>query len=492
MADWLTTSEAAAYLSCSEQNVRKLIRTKKIRAKRLGKAWIIDEDALSDHPTNRELVKQGVADHPCRMKPKAKIKALSFFSGALGLDLGLERAGIEVLLACEMDKVCRETIALNRPDMALIGDITKYSSPDIRKQAGLSPNEEIDLIVGGPPCQAFSTAGRRQGFRDDRGNVFLTFIDRILELRPRYAVIENVRGLLSAPLEHRPHENRVGDAPPLVQREQSGGALDHILSRMRAGGYGVSFNLYNSANFGAPQVRERVVLVCARDGSNAPYLVPTHSENGSLGLPQWRTVKEALQGLGRVAHQHVNFPEKRLRYYRLLKAGQYWKHLPEKLQKEAMGASYYSGGGKTGFYRRVAWDKPSPTLVTHPAMPATDLCHPDKDRPLSIQEYKRLQEFPDDWKLAGSVIDQYRQVGNAVPGSLGAAIGHLITGLCKGKKIISYPDFTYSRYCGTDHVSWEAEFQRRMGKSASEQLTLEIANMPKNTIRDAPRVKRSA
>ena len=220
MSDWLTTSEAAAYLSCSEQNVRKLIRTKKISAKRHGKAWVIDEDALADHPTKGELVRQGVDDHPCRMKSKGKIKALSFFSGAMGLDLGLERAGIEALLACEMDKACRETIALNRPDIALIGDITKYSAADIRKQAGLTPKEDIDLVVGGPPCQAFSTAGRRQGFSDDRGNVFLTFVDRILELRPKYAVIENVRGLLSAPLDHRPHENRGLGYPPLTPEEE--------------------------------------------------------------------------------------------------------------------------------------------------------------------------------------------------------------------------------------------------------------------------------
>lgn len=474
MADWLTTSEAASYLSCSEQNVRKLIRAKKIQAKRHGKAWVIDEDALSDHTTKSELVKQGVGDHPCRLKPKSKIRALSFFSGALGLDLGLERAGIEVLLTCEMDKACRGTIVQNRPDVALIGDITKYTAADIRKQAGLSPKEDIDLIVGGPPCQAFSTAGRRQGFDDDRGNVFLTFIDRILELRPRYAVIENVRGLLSAPLDHRPHEKRGSGYPPLTPEEEKGGALYYIISKLRAGGYGVSFNLYNSANFGAPQVRERVVLICSRDGSRAPYLTPTHSADGSWGLPEWRTVRDALKGLSKVNHLHVTFPEKRLKYYRMLKAGQYWKHLPEKLQKEAMGASYYAGGGKTGFYRRIAWAKPSPTLVTHPAMPATDLAHPEADRPLSIQEYKRIQEFPDDWQLAGSLIDQYRQVGNAVPCSLGQAIGRMISELCSGKAIRPIVGFPYSRYCLTDDITWESEVLA-ITRSSAEQLSLGIA-----------------
>jgi DNA (cytosine-5)-methyltransferase 1 len=435
---------------------------------------MIAEDALDDYSSHKEIVSQGISDHPRHGKSKAKIKALSFFSGALGLDLGLEQASIEILLTCEMDKACRETISLNRPDTALIGDLTQYSAKDIRENAGLGKAEDIDLVIGGPPCQAFSTAGKRQGFNDDRGNVFLTFIDRILELKPRYAVIENVRGLLSAPLNHRPHDRRGDGFSPLTPEEDTGGALSHIIELMQAKGYGVSFNLYSSANFGAPQIRERVVLVCSRDGSKAPYLVPTHSENGRFGLPKWRTVREALRGLEKAEHHHVGFPESRLKYYRMLKAGQYWKHLPEKVQKEAMGASYYAGGGKTGFYRRLAWDKPSPTLVTHPAMPATDLCHPEAHRPLSIEEYKRIQEFPDNWKLAGTLIDQYRQVGNAVPGSLGHAIGRLVVSLCRRTAIPEFPGFPYSRYCGADDRSWAAEVLRK-NQVTSEQLSLAIA-----------------
>jgi DNA (cytosine-5)-methyltransferase 1 len=185
-------------------------------------------------------------------------------------------------------------------------------------------------------------------------------------------------------------------------------------------------------------------------------------------------VREALRGLEKAEHHHVIFPESRLKYYRMLKAGEYWKHLPKKVQKEAMGASYFSGGGKTGFYRRLAWDKPSPTLVTHPAMPATDLCHPEAYRPLSLEEYKRIQEFPDDWKFAGTLIDQYRQVGNAVPGSLGHAIGRLIFSLCRETAIPEFSVFPYSRYCGTDDRSWAAEVLRK-NQATSEQLSLAIA-----------------
>ncbi|MCY7274184.1 MAG: DNA cytosine methyltransferase [Phormidesmis sp. CAN_BIN44] len=415
-----------------------------------------------------------VPDHGRRSFSKPPLKALSFFSGCMGLDLGLEKEGIKVLLACEVDPAARKTIETNRPDMALVGDIRDYSAAAIREKAGLSPSEEIDVIVGGPPCQAFSSAGKRQGFNDDRGNVFLTFIDLITELKPRFAVIENVRGLLSAPLQHRPHEMRGNNCPSLSQDEQRGGALLFITRRLRKAGYSISFDLYNAANFGSPQRRERVVITCSRDGEKLPYLTPTHSEKELYGLPKWRTLREVLEGLPEDGHHFVKFPEKRLKYYRLLKPGQYWRDLPIELHQEALGASYHSGGGKTGFYRRLAWDEPAPTLVTHPAMPATDLAHPEKDRPLSIEEYKRIQEFPDDWMIAGSLLEQYRQVGNAVPCSLGRAIARMLVTHLKGETQIVYPDFPYSRYHKTDDVSWTVETLGYLEEPAGEQLSLNL------------------
>lgn len=139
--------------------------------------------------------------------------------------------------------------------------------------------------------------------------------------------------------------------------------------------------------------------------------------------------------------------QNRKKYYKLLKAGQYWKHLPEELQEEAMGSSYYLSGGRTGFYRRLFWDRLSPTLVTRPNMPATDLCHPTKLRPLSIDEYERIQGFDDDWKSAGSLIEQYRQVGNAVPVSMAYVAGKAIIDFheCRLKTEIRN-GVKYSRY----------------------------------------------
>ena len=390
-----------------------------------------------------------------------KIKALSFFSGAMGLDIGLEKAGIDVILACESEKFIRETIKLNRPKIKVIEDINNYSAKEIRIEAGLKPKEKIDLIVGGPPCQAFSTAGKRLSINENRGVVFLKYLELIKELNPTYFVIENVRGLLSVPLKHVPHNKR---NRKLKVAEEKGGTLNYILNYLKKIGYKVSFNLYNSANFGTPQTRERIVIIGNKD-EKLPYLSPTHSQYGEFGLKPWNTFKSAVKGLHNINHEHVNFPESRLKYYRKLKEGQNWRNLSLKLQKEALGKSFYLGGGKTGFLRRLAWNKPSPTLVTDPMMPATDLGHPAEDRPLSIQEYKRIQEFSDNWKLSGNLRNQYKQIGNAVPVSLGKAIGKLIMQHMLKKKIRVINNFKYSRYLNTSDQDWHNNINKKIASN---------------------------
>ena len=385
--------------------------------------------------------------------------ALSFFSGAMGLDLGLAAAGFTPLLASDIDKYCRATILANNPEIGLIGDITFTTASQIRQHARISENDEIFLMSGGPPCQAFSTAGMRRGVNDVRGNVFLRFIDLAIELQPKYLVIENVRGLLSAPLQHRPHAERGSGKRPLDVDELPGGALQYVIDLLEKVGYSVEFNLYNAANYGVPQTRERVVMICAREGSRVGFLEPTHSQNGKYGLKPWRTFQEATYDL-KEPHHHINFPEDRLKYYKLIGPGQHWRSLPLDLQKEAMGNSFFAGGGKTGFFRRVAWDKPAPTLVTHPAMPATDLAHPVEQRPLSIEEYRRLQMFPDGWIIQGPLIQQYKQLGNAVPVGLGDAVGRAIMGHEMGRVPTIPQGFEFSRYKNTSRDEWVAAHAR--------------------------------
>lgn len=375
---------------------------------------------------------------------------LSFFSGALGLDLGLESEGFTPLLYCEVDKACRGTIKANRPNVPLIEDITSYTYEEIRSISGMT-SRELDLVVGGPPCQAFSTAGARRSFEDDRGNVFLYFLDICMKLLPKYLVIENVRGLLSAAYNPSNKENK---------KENRGTALEYVVNYLIEHGYGVSFNLYNSANYGVPQIRERVVIVASRDGDKLPYLMPTHDQDCKYGLKPWNVLSSVISGMPKNnIEQCARFPEKRLKYYRLLKSGENWRNLPIELQKEALGKSYYLGGGKTGFLRRLSWDKPSPTLVTSPTMPATDLAHPEEDRPLSVAEYARIQQFPDDWIFHGSLSDKYKQIGNAVPCGLGKAIAKLLINHEKGVKIQPPEGFKFSRYKFTNEENWMKAFK---------------------------------
>ena len=407
---------------------------------------------------------------------KKKI-VISTFSGAMGLDNGIERAGLDIRLCVEFQHAMAETIRANKPDIPVIeDDIRNYSGADLRKKAGLKKTDEVFLVCGGPPCQAFSTAGKRLGFDDDRGNVFLKYLDIIGEIRPKYFLLENVRGLLSAsytpPKDER---SRIGFALPTPKNEK-GTALLYALERIKSIGYSATFTLYDAANYGVPQRRERVIILGSRDGYQIPLIPPTHSETGENGLEKWKTFREAVEGISSCTAGKI--PETRLHYFRMLGPGQYWKDLPSGVQKKAMGKAYELGGGKTGFYRRLAWDKPSPTLVTCPTMPATDLVHPTEDRPLSVEEYARIQMFPDDWKFAGTLADIYKQIGNAVPVGMGyAAARHLLwfdslTKAQKKKVQVIDPNAVYSRYKNTTHVYFEKIAKKMSSRGC--QLTLNL------------------
>jgi DNA (cytosine-5)-methyltransferase 1 len=381
-------------------------------------------------------------------------KFISFFSGGRGLDLGLEQAGWRCVAANEFDPAACETIKLNDPNLPLYsGDIRELTPERLLNNLDLTSGE-LFAIVGGPPCQAFSTAGRRLGLNDSRGNVFLHFLDIIAALKPKYAVFENVRGLLSAPISHRPHFDRHAGAPPLSEEEQPGGALHLILSKLRGDGYEVTFNLYNTANFGVPQSRERLIFIASRDGNRVPHLQPTHDFKGAGGLLPWLTFREAVAPLQNAEHHFTTFPAKRIEFYKLLKAGQNWRNLPIELQAAAMGNSFYSGGGKTGFYRRLSWEKPAPTLVTRPNMKATDLCHPQELRPLSVEEYAAIQTFPLTYRFSGNLDDQYRQIGNAVPCLFAHSIGKHILEFDRGALTGDLHAGPLSRYVNTDEDSW--------------------------------------
>lgn len=461
MNNLYTAQDISVKLNITPQYVRKLINENKLIADRVGNQWIIKKEDLDSYLDSNNITIEPT-DHERVSDEVPEIIALSFFSGAMGLDIGLSHAGINALLACEFNKYCRMTIDSNIPGIALIGDINNYTAREILQFAKIPARRKVDIIFGGPPCQAFSTAGNRRSLDDERGNVFLKYIEIVKEIQPTYVVIENVRGLLSAPYYYKDSTKPI-----------NGGALYIILNQLKEAGYSFSFELYNAANFGAPQIRERVVLIGKLGNKKVNYLTPTHSENSSFGLKPWRTLRDALDERNITEHHFIEFPEKRLKYYRMLKEGQYWKDLPPETQKEAMGAKLNLGGGKTGFYRRLNFSKPSPTLVTNPTMPATDLCHPTENRPLSVEEYAAIQEFPQGWKICGPILEQYKQIGNAVPIKLGEAIGKTIIADMRGESLPQYPNFPYSRYKNTNDVTWQRAMMKILQNSISDkQLSL--------------------
>ncbi len=466
LSDFITVNEASDILKVTTQHVRTLIRNESIPAERIGSQWLISKSGLEAYIRNNDIMIE--PDDQVRKSGKIpEIVAMSFFSGAMGLDIGMKAGGIDAVLACEFNKYCRMTIAKNNSEIGLIGDIEKYSSEEIFEMANLPKGTKVDVIFGGPPCQAFSTAGNRKGFEDARGNVFLKYLEIVGEIKPTYVVIENVRGLLSATYPYRDFSEPI-----------KGGALLVILDKLKEYGYTISFNLYNAANYGAPQIRDRVVIIGKLGDEKVAYLTPTHSETGENGLAPWRTLRDALSELPEdTQHHYIDFPEKRLRFYRLLKEGQYWKDLPPELQVEAMGSKLQLGGGKTGFLRRLKYDRPSPTLVTNPTMPATDLCHPTLDRPLSVEEYSRIQGFPLNWKICGPVLEQYKQIGNAVPIRLGEAIARTIINDMNGTPDKHHHGFQFSRYKNTSDISWCDQMKAGLLKkittnNAGKQLSL--------------------
>lgn len=364
----------------------------------------------------------------------------SFFSGALGLDLGLEHAGITPTLVNEVDKDCLATIAANRPNLQQIGSsIVQLTADKLRKARGF--DGDVELMVGGPPCQSFSPGGKRAGLSDPRGNLIYEYLRLVAEVRPKYFVLENVANLTTAALRHRPIAERPGkhwslkrydgaaapasndDNLPLAEDERSGSAIRQILSDVANLGYYVTFGVLDAADYGASQHRLRFVMVGARDFP--PPVLPAPSF-GVTDLQPHRTLRDTIWNLRESPGEGAQYTDDVARYFALVPEGGNWRNLPPAIQREAMGGSYEAGGGKTGFYRRLAWDRPSPTITGRANRKGSALCHPSSLRPLSVDECAAIQGFPSDWHFSGSMSARYMQIGNAVPVALGRAVGETI------------------------------------------------------------------
>lgn len=362
---------------------------------------------------------------------------VSLFTGAMGLDLGFEQAGFEVKVALDVSEFACATVRANRSVIPVIcNDIRRVSTDDILRKAGLGVGGAT-VVTGGPPCQAFSTAGKRLSINDTRldrgGDLVFEFLRVVREAKPQFFVFENVTGLLSAAIRHMSFYERIRkrehEIPPDARL---GTAFERILEEFRGTGYRIKWAILNAADYGVPQVRKRLFIVGSRDGVDIAFPpLPTHGRPGSLAVATgrvkpWLTLRDAIWDLrDREDLEYIPFPSWG-KYLRYVPPGGSWVNIPEDLRREAMGGAYYSQGGRRGFFRRLSWDRPAPTLVTSPVMKATCLCHPDYDRPLSVEEYARIQCFPDDWKFVGPTEAKYRMIGEAVPPPLGYMVATCI------------------------------------------------------------------
>lgn len=349
-------------------------------------------------------------------------KSISLFSGAMGLDLGLQQAGIDIQIGQDFNTACVNTMQANG-HKALLGDICKIEPEELLSAAGLTFGEPF-LICGGPPCQPFSTAGKRLGINDPRGSLFREYVRMIDVIRPRFFIMENVKGLMSSPLKDENGKNT------------NGKVLDIILEEFSRLNYKTVYGVLDSVNYGVPQFRERFVMIGSRDNEDIFLPIPTHFQMHQDPSYRWATLNDCIKDLEDFPGDCADFSPARLKFLKIIPEGGNWRSLPPEIRKEAMGGAYESGGGKVGFYRRLSYSQPSPTVVTSPIQKATMMCHPTKDRPLSIAEYARIQQFPDNWKFTGTLIDKYRQIGNAVPVGLAKAIGQALVATAENNAII--------------------------------------------------------
>lgn len=316
-------------------------------------------------------------------------KIVDLFAGVGGLSMGFDDNGFVTVMANDFDENAANTFKLNHPHVKFIdGDVAKIDEKLIRDTIG---NTEIDVMMGGIPCQSFSMAGRRirKGIdhSDDPRHFLYKEYFRLLDImKPKVAIIENVKGILSS---------------------HGGEIMKEILISFENHGYKADYKLLDASDYGVPQARQRVVIIANRIGQD--NIFPEKHQNK---IP----VSEALSNIPKDAKNHEKryLTGKTLERVKLIKPGQNWTYLPMELQTKSI---------HSGAYGRIDPSKPSKTLTTRFDTPSVGyVTHPEEHRTLTVREGARIQTFPDNFVFTGARMQQYKQVGNAVPVKLGYEI----------------------------------------------------------------------
>ena len=324
-----------------------------------------------DYPVHLEVMWQKAI---APREPNAP-KVVSTFAGGGGSLAGYAMAGFRDLLAVEWDDNAVETLRLNWPELDIYhGDIAKLTVEEVLQRTGLQPGE-LDVLDGSPPCQGFSTAGKRI-IDDPRNQLFREYVRLLRGLRPKVFIMENVSGMVKGKMK-------------LVFVE--------ILKELKASGYKVSARLLNAMYFHVPQSRERMIFIGVRDDLG---IEPSHpkAESRPIGVQQaWVGVcdKEPSMKLGSLVPK-----------------------LPYLRQGEGLGKANERMGRKSqsgNAVKRLHWSKPSNTVSKFISNGAGGLIYPSEDRYISLSECKRIGSFPDDYHLIGDKRQQWERIGNSVP-----------------------------------------------------------------------------
>ena len=413
--DYLTLSEASKLIGKSKETLRRWDREGKLSAIRepMSNYRVYRKEEvettfinfLSDKPSID--IKESFSNN---VNPENDYTVLELFAGAGGLAIGLEKAGLKCVALNEIDKWACQTLRKNRPNWRVLeGDIKDFDFSEY--------HNKIDVVTGGFPCQAFSYAGKKLGLADARGTLFYEFARVVNEVNPPICIGENVRGLLS-------HEN--------------GKTLQGMISILDEIGYNVvPVQVLKAINFNVPQKRERLILVGIRKDIDLNYEYPKPYKKIYTLFDALK--KGMLFDCDVPKSEGAKYPKSKIEVLNLVPQKGYWRDLPLDIQKSFMGGSFYLGGGKTGIARRIGWDEPCLTLTCSPAQKQTERCHPEETRPFTVREYARIQTFPDDWQFDGSIVQQYKQIGNAVPVNLGKEVGYSIINFLNSYYKLSKP-----------------------------------------------------
>ena len=354
-------------------------------------------ESKTDEPPQNTIVLTG-KEVPDTITPFPKYTFIEVCAGGGGLSAGLMKSGFTPVLLNDNNSDCCKTLKHNHPEANVVcGSMAEIDySQYVNK---------VDLLTGGVPCQSFSQAGLRKGLDDPRGDLMMKFMEILNFTKPKMFMIENVKGLLT---------------------HDEGKTIQKIIEALNSNNlYDIRYKCLDASKYNVPQKRERVFIVGVLKSLNSSFDFPEENETR-------RVLKDVLYDVP--PSQGTKYNEEKKALFKMIPQGGCWVNLPEHLQKEYLGNSYNSGGGKRGILYRLSMEKPSLTLLCTPSQKQTERCHPLEERPLTIREYARIQTFDDDYEFIGGINSQYKQIGNAVPVELAKKMGHSLINLLSSSK----------------------------------------------------------